>query len=151
MALCNDNFWGFATFVIARYKVRWIELAAILPVWTHMAVYYVEGDYGHTMKSPVAKEAFRTAVRGHCFSLIMPWEDIMKSLDGMMTDAELAVLPWGPECLKYLVRLQLRVAGKDLEKHLKEVKARPFILIKLLHELTDRHLQTALKRTIRFV
>ena len=57
MALCNDNLWGYATFVIAKYKVRWIELAAVLPVWTHMVVYYVEGDYGHTMKEPVAKEA----------------------------------------------------------------------------------------------
>ena len=112
MALCNDNLWGYATFVIAKYKVRWIELAAVLPVWTHMVVYYIEGDYGHTMKEPVAKKEYRTAVRGHCFSLIMPWEDIMKCLDGMMSDAELSCLPWGPECLKYLVRLQLKVAGR---------------------------------------
>ena len=131
MALCNDNLWGYATFVIAKYKVRWIELAAVLPVWTHMVVYYIEGDYGHTMKEPVAKKEYRTAVRGHCFSLIMPWEDIMKCLDGMMSDAELSCLPWGPECLKYLVRLQLKVAGRDFEQHLKQVKVRPFILVLL--------------------
>ena len=83
-------------------------------------------------------KAYRTAVRGHCFSLIMPWEDIMKCLDGMMSDAELSCLPWGPECLKYLVRLQLKVAGKDFEQHLKQVKLRPFILVMLLKELINR-------------
>ena len=104
MALCNDNLWGYATYVIAKYKVRWIELATVLPVWTHMVVYYIEGDYGHVMKEPIAKKAYRTAVRGHCFSLIMPWEEIIKCMDGIMSDAELASLPWGPDQLKYLVR-----------------------------------------------
>ena len=104
-----------------------------------MVVYYVEGDYGHLMKEPVAKKQYRTAVRGHCFSLIMPWEEIVKCLDGMMSDAALAALPWAPEYLKYLVRLQVKVAGKDMEQHLKEVKLRPFILVKLLTELVDRH------------
>ena len=44
MALGNDNMWGYVTSLIARYKVRWIEMAAILPCWTSMIVYYVEGD-----------------------------------------------------------------------------------------------------------
>ena len=138
MALCNDNLWGYATYVIAKYKVRWIELAAVLPVWTHMVVYYIEGDYGHVMKEPIAKKSYRTAVRGHCFSLIMPWEEIIKCIDGMMSDAELSCLPWCPDQLKYLVRLQLKVAGQDYEKHLKEVKLRPFILVKHLTELINR-------------
>ena len=109
MALGNDNMWGYVTSLIARYKVRWIEMAAILPCWTSMIVYYVEGDHGHVMTESIGKASYRTAVRGHCYSFIMPWEDIMKCLDGMMTDAELACLPRGPECLKYLIRLQLKV------------------------------------------
>ena len=49
MSLCNDNMWGYASGIITAYKVRWIEMAAILPFWTSMIVYYVEGDYGHLM------------------------------------------------------------------------------------------------------
>ena len=52
MALGHDNYWGFSTDLIVRYRVRWIEMAAILPMWTHMIVYYVEGHEGH-MSEPI--------------------------------------------------------------------------------------------------
>ena len=65
MALANDNMWGYVTAIIARYKVRWIKMAAIHPCWTSMIVYYVEGDYGHLMKERIGREDARTAVRGH--------------------------------------------------------------------------------------
>ena len=42
MALANDNMWGYATDLITRYQVRWIEMAAVLPYWTTMIVYYVK-------------------------------------------------------------------------------------------------------------
>ena len=51
MALGYDNYWGFSTDLIVRYKVSWIEMAAILPLWTHMIVYYVEGHEGHMSDS----------------------------------------------------------------------------------------------------
>ena len=41
MSLCNDNLWGYATAIITRYKVRWIEMAAVLPVWTNMIVWHI--------------------------------------------------------------------------------------------------------------
>jgi hypothetical protein len=44
MALGHDNFWGYTTDLVVRYKVRWIEIAAVLPMWTHMIAYYVEGQ-----------------------------------------------------------------------------------------------------------
>ena len=46
MAVANDNMWGYVTDIITRYQVRWIEMAAVLPYWTCMIVYYVEGDRG---------------------------------------------------------------------------------------------------------
>lgn len=45
----QDMFWGFTTDIIYKYQVRWIEIAAIMPMWTHMIVYYVEGNEGHVM------------------------------------------------------------------------------------------------------
>ena len=42
-ALANDNFWGYATDIIYKYRVRWIESAAACPVFTCLITYYVEG------------------------------------------------------------------------------------------------------------
>ena len=130
--------WGYVTSLIARYKVRWIEMAAILPCWTSMIVYYVEGDYGHLMRESVGQATYRTAVRGHCYSFIMPWEDIVRSMNACMTDADLGSLPREEDCLKYLLRLHLKVAGKDFHQHLKQVHLRPFVLVELLHELIEK-------------
>ena len=55
MALANDNLWGYTSDIIAKYKVRWIEMAAVLPMWTSMIVYYVEGHEGHTMHEEVGR------------------------------------------------------------------------------------------------
>ena len=38
MALGQDMYWGFSTDLIAKYRVRWIEMAAVLPMWTNMNV-----------------------------------------------------------------------------------------------------------------
>ena len=58
MALCNDNMWGYATNFITKYKVRWIEAAAVLPCWTSMIIYYGVADWGHVMNEEVAKQKF---------------------------------------------------------------------------------------------
>ena len=93
MALANDNYIGYIFETIARYKVRWIELAAVLPIWTHMVVYYVEGDYGHLMSEELGRQAFRTRVRGGCCSFHMPWDDIVQSLLRSCSDEDLTELP----------------------------------------------------------
>ena len=72
MALAQDNLGGYTTDIIVRYKVRWIEIASVLPMWTHMLVYYVEGHEGHMMNEKFGRQDFRAAVRGQCFSFIMP-------------------------------------------------------------------------------
>ena len=53
MALGNDMFWGYPTDLLVKYRVRWIELASVLPLWTHMLVYYVEGHEGNMMNEVV--------------------------------------------------------------------------------------------------
>jgi len=139
MALANDNMWGYTTSVIVKYKVRWIEVAAVLPIWTSMIVYYVEGDYGHLMNETLQKPRWRTKVRGHCFSFIMPWQDIVDNMQrSHLGEEDMSSLPRDPECLKYLLRLHLKVAHKDLHKELPHVHLRPHILLLLLKELIDR-------------
>ena len=80
MALCNDNFWGYTTDIIYKYKVRWIEAAIVSPCWTSMIVYYAEGGYGHLMTQSLAGQENRTLVKGTCFSFHMPWEDMLQDL-----------------------------------------------------------------------
>ena len=54
MALANDNMWGYAPSIITQHRVRFIEMAAVLPVWTSMIVYYVEGDFGHLLNEEIS-------------------------------------------------------------------------------------------------
>ena len=133
MALANDNHWGYVAALIKRYKVRWIEMVAVLPYWTCMIVYYVEGDYGHLMNEEVQGTRQRTAVRGQAFSFLMPWEQIVKGLT-----QRVKAIPRDPECLKYMLRLHLKVASQDFHSHLKQVHLRPQILVLLLQELIAR-------------
>ena len=66
MGLGNDNFWGFTTGILYQYQVRWIEAAIVLPCWTSIMCYYIEGDGGHLMGETVGQQQFRTVVRGSC-------------------------------------------------------------------------------------
>ena len=135
MSLCNDNFWGYTTDIIGKYKVRWIEAAIVSPCWTAMLVYYVEGDWGHLMTEELGAQKYRTVVRGNCFSFHMPWEDILESLQQTCEDKDLTCLPRDEQCLKYMLRLHLKVGGVDFATHLKQVHVRPFVLVQLLHWL----------------
>ena len=99
MALCNDNMWGYSTDLIVTHKVRWIEAAAVLPCWTSMIVYYVEESYGHLLEEQVGKQQCRTAVHGNCWSVQMPWEHIVDSLNRTIADHDLSELPRTPEQL----------------------------------------------------
>ncbi len=80
MGLANDNFWGYATDLIVRYRVRWMEVAIVSPCWASMIAYYVEGDYGHLLNEEAGRQKFRNVVRGSCCSFHMPLEDILEEL-----------------------------------------------------------------------
>ena len=109
MALCNDNLWGYTCNIIYKYQVRWIEAAIVSPCWTNLVVYYIEGDYGHLMNEELGQPRFRTAVRGSPISFHMPWEDILKDLQKNCQDHELLEIPRPQECLKYLLRVHIKV------------------------------------------
>ena len=124
---------GYISAAIIRYKVRWIEMAAVLPYWTCMLVYYVEADKGHLMNEVLKNQQYRTAVRGHVFAFMMPWEQVVRSLHQRVKS-----IPRDPECLKYMLRLHLKVAGCDFHEHLRQVHLRPAVLVILLRELFSR-------------
>ena len=46
VALTNDNFAGYASDIISRYTVRWLEAAVASPCWTNTLILYVEGVAG---------------------------------------------------------------------------------------------------------
>ena len=135
MALANDNFIGYATELLAKYKVRWLEAAIVSPCWTSMIIYYVEGDHGHLLNEDMGQQKCRTVVRGSCASYWMPWEDILESLKRNCSDRNLEEIPLPQECLKYMLRVHLQVRGVDLKKHLKQTMVRPFVLVALLDYL----------------
>ena len=67
----------------------------------------------------------------------MPWDDILEELKNICSDQDLHELPRKGECLKYLMRVHLNIAGQDLEKHINGLRVRTFVLLKLLDFLID--------------
>ena len=140
MVLANDNFWGYTSDVIYKYGVTWLEAAIVQPCFTSILVCYVEGDYGHLMGEELHQQKFRTKVRGTAHSFHMPWQDILEELQrNCMSEDAAMVLPRKPECLKYVLRVQLRVGGKNLERALRRLTVRPFVLLELLYFLIDHN------------
>ena len=97
----------------------------------------VEGDHGHLMNEHMGQQKYRTVVRGSCISYHMPWEDILEHLSRNCSDRNLSDTPHPQECLKYMLRVHLQVAGQDFKKYLKQVTVRPFVLVRLLDFLID--------------
>ena len=137
-ALGNDNYIGYTTMLLAKYKVRWIEAAIASPCWTSMLIYKVEGDFGHLMSEEWGAQSFRSAVRGTGYSVPMPWQDILRSLHCNIDDDMLAALPRAESTLGYVLRVSLKVEHVDIRKYLKAVHVRPFVVLLLLHYLIDQ-------------
>jgi hypothetical protein len=95
-------------------------MAVASPCWTNLLVYYIEGDKGHLFQEVVGQQQRRVRVRGTAVSFSMPWEDIVRDLQDNLTDAALLEIPRPAECLKYAVRLHLRVGFVDFAKQLKQ-------------------------------
>ena len=156
-ALGNDNYIGYTTMLLAKYKVRWIEAAIASPCWTSMLIYKVEGDFGHLMSEEWGAQSFRSAVRGTGYSVPMPWQDILRSLQCNIDDDTLAALPRAESTLGYVLRVSLKVEHVDIRKYLKAVHVRPFVVLLLLHYLIDQEhevfagkgIVTALKERMR--
>ena len=92
------------------------------------------------MNAVVGQQEWRTAVKGQCFSFVMPWSQIIREFDKrMQNQTDLADLPRNGHTLKYIFRLQLRVAAHWLDKELKQIHLRPFVLIRLLCFIMMRH------------
>ena len=137
-AMANDNFSGYVTDVIYKYKVRWIEAAAACPVFTALITYYVEGDRGHLMNEQMHRPQRAYAVRGNAFSFHMPWEKVMEQLGRVLEEDHLDALPHPPEVLSSMVIFSLRIGDvTDLDKYLPQARLRPHVVLKLCLALLD--------------
>lgn len=135
MALCNDNFWGYMSAIVARHGVRFVEMCVALPVWTTTNVFYVENDRGHLLQEKIGQKRWRTAMRGYVSSFVMPWQDILQQLTSPLSDKDMAEIPRSPECLRFLVRFTL---ANELGPMLGQCRAlflRPGVVLLCLFEL----------------
>ena len=131
-------FWGYATDIIYKYRVRWIESAAACPVFTCLITYYVEGDRGHLMNVEHHRPNRAYAVRGNVYSFYMPWEEVASKLGNVLENDNLVVLPHTEETLASLVLFSLRIGDVvDLNKWMPQARLRPHVVLKLLEALVD--------------
>jgi hypothetical protein len=84
MALANDQWYGYVQEILARLDVRWIECAAASLAWTTQIIYQLDTPHhGHMMLESMTGAQNRIAYRGNVFSFMMPWEDIITSLQAV--------------------------------------------------------------------
>lgn len=135
MALADGNFIGYTHKTILQDQVKWIEAAAAQPAWTTMMCYYIEGDQGHLMEETMFDASYTAQVRGDVFSYHMPWDPILHFLHRTTADEKLALLPHDHEHLAHMVQLHLRSGTVDMAKHIKEVKVRAHVVLKLGYDV----------------
>ena len=87
------------------------------------------------------QQKFRLRVRGTAHSFLMPWEDILEELLGYCAQpaTEAQKLPRSPECLKYVLKVHMRVDRQNMHKVLRQLTVRPFVLILLLDFLIEHN------------
>ena len=68
----------------------------------------------------------------------MPWEDILRELRDNYLDKDFLDIPRREASLKYILRVHLNVAGQNMEKHIKQLRVRPFVRLLLLEFLIGR-------------
>ena len=88
------------------------------------------------MGEQVGAQRHRWGVRGNCFSYHMPWEDIILSLGRCVEDRELEA-PLSQDVLVHLVRLHMKIGDAEWAKHLRQVKLRAHVSLKLACLLID--------------
>ena len=71
----------------------------------------------------------------------MPWEDILEELQThCAVDAQsMETLPRSPECLKYMLKVHLRVDRQNMAKVLRQLSVRPYVLLQLLYFLIEHN------------
>ena len=106
-------------------------MAAVLPMWTNMIVYYVEESEGHMMNEEIGRARYRRAVKGQSFSFAMPWRDLIAEFQRREAEDELLELPRKLAVLQYVFRLHLKVAGDDFTNDLRHVRLRPHVWLQL--------------------
>ena len=130
-------------------------MTVVLPFWNNMVVYYVEGDRAHFMGEQIGGQRPRWGVRGNCFSYHMPWEDILRRFCTCVEDTELQA-PLSQDVLVHLVRLHMKVGEAEWAKHLRQVKLRAHVALRLASVLIDnkhpafRNKGTAVELKARF-
>ena len=81
----------------------------------------------------------RAAVRGNLASFHVHWDDVLERILAI-TEASngTAELPHDGETLAHLVRFEFRLKDKDLSRHLKHMRLRAHVVLRLGWELIDR-------------
>ena len=64
MDFSNDNVYVFGLDIVYRWRLRFIEVAVYVPLWTTMIVYYIQEDRGHFTSEALHRAQHARAARG---------------------------------------------------------------------------------------
>ena len=112
-------------FRVVQQDLLYVVFFRVASIWKH----------GKETKTNTQAPRFQMQVRGSCVSYLMPWEDIIRELRQNCLETDIFDVPRKQDCLNYVMRVHLKVAGHNLEKHIRQLKVRPFVLLLLLDYL----------------
>jgi len=124
-ALCNDNFISYQHRYIVENCVTWLEATIACPVFTGLITYYIEGSSdqrGHLMSESLGNLKRSYAVRGNCFSFLLPWDTVMKKLSRSFARGDFTQWPLDQDTAAQVVRLKMVRGHEALVDQVKELK-----------------------------
>ena len=109
-ALCNDNYISYQHRFIVHNRVTWLEATIACPIFAGLITYYIEGDAhqrGHLMEEAIGTPQRAYAVRGNCFSFLLPWDKVMKKLSQAFAEGDFTAWPLDQDSAAQIVWVKL--------------------------------------------
>ena len=150
-ALCNDNYISYQHQYIVENCVTWLEATIACPVFTGLITYYIEGSAdqrGHLMQETLGKVQRAYAVRGNCFSFLLPWDTVMKKLSRSFARGDFTQWPLDQNTAAQIVRLKMIRGHEALIDQFKELKVRSQVVKEMAKLYIDSQLNDLISRDV---
>ena len=148
-ALCNDNYISYQHRFIVVNKVTWLEATIACPIFTGLITYYIEGEQherGHLMQEGLGHLQRAYGVRGNCFSFLLPWDTVMKTLSRAFAEGDFSEWPLDQDTAAQVVRVTMVRGHEALLDQFKELKVRSRVVKAMANLYVDNHLAELISR-----
>ncbi len=147
-AICNDNYISYQHQLIVQKRATWLEATVACPIFSGLMTYYIEGEphqRGHLMEEVIGNPQRGYAVRGICFSFLLPWDKVMKKLSQAFAQGDFTAWPLDQDSAAPIVRVKLVRGHEALIDLVKELKVRSRVVKEMANLYVENQLADLLR------